>query len=283
MINIPRLTEILDLLLRRGLIHAGQRQDVLNRGADQARHILLDRRAEMRRLLGRHRVNYRVHEIELVASFRFKRADEADEALTEEVITRVVADHVGLPFVYLDPLRLDYKLVTESFGGPFAERHLVITLADPWDKDLFEGIVRAKNKTVRPVLAQKAQLIQVIVEFHGFRRSMRAAEVEYATDLPDLGNLEQLYEARGGAEVDSNDQPVVRAVWYLLNYAFDQRASDIHVEPKRGETWVRMRIDGVLHRIHRLPKVVHNAVLSRAPCRPRLAKKPASACLIPRS
>ena len=162
--------------------------------------------------------------------------------------------------MYLDPLRLDYKLVTESFGGPFAERHLVITLAetsdtitvavaDPWDKDLFEGIVRAKNKTVRPVLAQKAQLIQVIVEFHGFRRSMRAAEVEYATDLPDLGNLEQLYEARGGAEVDSNDQPVVRAVWYLLNYAFDQRASDIHVEPKRGETRVRMRIDGVLHRM----------------------------------
>ena len=274
MINIPRLTEILDLLLRRGLIHAGQRQDVLNRGADQARHILLDRRAEMRRLLGRHRVNYRVHEIELVASFRFKRADEPDETLTEEVITRVVADHVGLPFVYLDPLRLDYKLVTESFGGPFAERHLVITLAetsdaitvavaDPWDKDLFDGIVRAKNKAVRPVLAQKAQLIQVIVEFHGFRRSMRAAEVEYATDLPDLGNLEQLYESRGGAEVDSNDQPVVRAVWYLLNYAFDQRASDIHVEPKRAETWVRMRIDGVLHRIHRLPKVVHNAVLSR--------------------
>ena len=274
MINIPRLTEILDLLVRRGLIHAGQRQDVLNRGPDQARHILLDRRAEMRRLLGRHRVNYRVHEIELVASFRFKRHDEPDEPLNEEVITRVVADHVGVPFAYLDPLRLDYKLVTESFGGPFAERHLVITLAetadsitvavaDPWDKDLFEGIVRVKNKTVRPVLAQKSQLIQVIVEFHGFRRSMRAAEVEHASELPDIGNLEQLYDSRNGAEVDSNDQPVVRAVWYLLNYAFDQRASDIHIEPKRNETWVRMRIDGVLHRIHRLPKVVHSAVLSR--------------------
>ena len=90
MINIPRLTEILDLLVRRGLIHAGQRQDVLNRGPDQARHILLDRRAEMRRLLGRHRVTYRVHEIELVASFRFKRQDEPDEPLNEEVITRAV-------------------------------------------------------------------------------------------------------------------------------------------------------------------------------------------------
>ncbi len=275
MINIPRLTEILDLLVRRGLIHSGQRQDVLNRGQDQARHILLDRRAEMRRLLGRHRVTYRVHEIELVASFRFKRHDVPDEQLTEEIITRLVAEHVSLPFVYLDPLRLDFKLVTESFGGPFAERHLVITLAetadsvtiacvDPWDTELFEGIVRVKGKAVRPVLAQKSQIISVIVEFHGFRRSMRAAEVDYQSDLPDISNLEQLYEMRGGAgEVDANDQPVVRAVWYLLQYAFDQRASDIHIEPKRNESWVRMRIDGVLHRVHRLPKVVHPAIVSR--------------------
>ena len=275
MLDQRRLSDILDLLVRRGLLHSGQRQDVLNRGQDQARHILLDRRAEMRRLLGRHRVTYKVGEIETIASFRFKRVDVPDEVLSEETITRAVAEHVGLPFVYLDPLRLDYKLVTESFGGPFAERHLVITLAetptditvavaDPWDKELFDGIVRVKSKAVRPVMAQKSQLLQVIVEFHGFRRSMRAAEVEYQSDAPDLGNLEQLYEARGGnAEVDANDQPVVRAVWYLLNYAFEQRASDIHVEPKRNESWVRMRIDGVLHRIHRLPKIVHGAVVSR--------------------
>lgn len=280
-INVQRLTEILDLLVRRGLIHAGQRQDVLNRGADQARHILLDRRAEMRRLLGRHRVTYKVHEIELIASFRFKRHDVPEDLLTEELVTRLVAEHAGLPFAYLDPLRLDYKLVTESFGGPFAERHLVVTLAetadsvtiataDPWDKELFEGIVRVKGKSVRPVLAQKSQLLQVIIEFHGFRRSMRAAEVEYQSDLPDISNLEQLYEVRGVAEVDANDQPVVRAVWYLLNYAFEQRASDIHIEPKRNESWVRMRIDGVLHRVHRLPKVVHPAVLSRVKTLARL-------------
>jgi general secretion pathway protein E len=92
---------------------------------------------------------------------------------------------------------------------------------------------------------------------------MAAAEEEFRSELPDLGNLEQLYEQTDTGDLDANDQPIVRAVWYLLNYAFEQRASDIHLEPKRDEGWVRMRIDGVLHRVHRLPKVVLPALVSR--------------------
>jgi len=273
-INQKRLREILELLEAKGYLHSGQVADVLNRGRDQARHILLDKRAELRRLLGRQRVNYRVQEVELVASFRFHRADRDEEPVDEELITRAVAEAMQLPFVHLDPLSLNYKLVTESFGGPFAERHLVIALedtpelltlavADPWDQELLDSIARFKNKAVSPVMATKTEILQVIVEFHGFRRSMRAAEEEFRSDLPDLGNLEQLYRMKGAAELDATDQPVVQAVWYLLNYAFDNRASDIHIEPKREESLVRMRIDGVLHRIHRLPKLVHPAMISR--------------------
>lgn len=274
MIRTERLTEILDVLLARGLMHAGQRQDVLNRGRDQARHILLDKRAEMRRLLGRHRVAYRVSEVEVISSFRFRRADHTDEPLDEEAITKTLAEHFGLPYVHLDPLKLDFKLVTETFGGPFAERHLVIAIADepraltlavadPWDKDLLESIRRVTGKDVVPVLAQKSHILQVIVEFHGFRRSMRAAEKDFGDNLPDIGNLEQLYELADAGQLDAGDQPIVRAVWYLLNYALDHRASDIHLEPKREEAWVRMRIDGVLHVVHRLPRVVFPAMVSR--------------------
>jgi general secretion pathway protein E len=274
MIDRPRLEFILDALVKRKILHAGQHQDVLNRGVDQARHILLDKRAEMRRLLGRQRVAYRVHMSEVVASFRFPRQDGEEGIIDEELITRTLADEMGLPYVHLDPLQLDYKLVTESFGGPFAERNLIIAIdesrkaftvavADPWNDDLLVELARAKGKEIRPVLAQKQQILRVIVEFHGFRRSMRAAEDEFTSDLPDLGNLEQLYELTDVGEIDAGDQPVVRAIWYLLNYAFEQGASDIHLEPKRDEAWVRMRIDGVLHRVHRLPKVVHPAMVSR--------------------
>jgi general secretion pathway protein E len=273
-ITDKRLVEILDLLVARGLLRAGQKQDVLNRGRDQARHILLDKRAELRRLLGRQRVNYRVHEVELIASFRFHRADQPTELVDEEVVARAVAESLQLPFTHLDPLSLSYKLVTEAFGGPFAERHMVIALeetpdqltlamADPWDTELLESVARYKSKRIAPVVATKSEILRIIVEFHGFRRSMRAAEAEYRSDLPDLGNLEQLYAMKGAAELDATDQPVVQAVWYLLNYAYENRASDVHIEPKRDESLVRMRIDGVLHRIHRLPKVVHPAMISR--------------------
>ncbi len=275
MVDTERLTWILDQLTDAGMLHDGQRQDVLNRGRDQARHILLDKRAAMRRMLGRHRVAYRVTAIELIDSFRFIRHDQPGVRLDEETITEMVAEVLSVPFVHLDPLRLDYKLVTNAFGGPFAERHLIvavedtpealtIAMADPWDKELVESISRVKNKPIKVVVASKSEILGIIVEFHGFRRSMQAAEDDFASDFPDLGNLEQLYELEeGSGSLDANDKPIVRAVWYLLNYAFEQRASDIHLEPKRNEGWVRMRIDGVLHQIHRLPKVVLPAMISR--------------------
>jgi general secretion pathway protein E len=136
-------------------------------------------------------------------------------------------------------------------------------MAAPWDRAVLEQLAHLKQKTIRPVMAMKSVIIQVIAEFHGFRRSMKAAALEHQGTLPDLGNLEQLYEVKGINEIDATDQPVVQAVWYLLNYAFEQGASDLHVEPKRDESVVRVRIDGILHTIHRLPKVVHAAIVSR--------------------
>jgi len=268
-----RLVWILDLLVEREALHAGQRQDVLNRGREQSRHILLDKRAELRKLLGKQRVAYTVSEIEIVASFRF-RTPKDDVLVDERFISQTIAEKLEIPFRELDPLQLDFKVVTETFGGPFAERHLVIpieeskdqiiiAMAAPWDRSVLEQIAQYRKRGVQPVMAMKSAIMQVIAEFHGFRRSMQAAEAEHQTSLPDLGNLEQLYSSKGVNELDATDQPVVQAVWYILNYAFEQRASDIHIEPKRNDALVRLRIDGLLHTIHRLPKVVHPAIVSR--------------------
>ena len=278
MTNPSRLAWILDLLVQKKLIHKGQRTDVLNRGMEQERHIMLDKRAEMRRLLGKQRVSYTVSEIELIASFRFPafEADlpEGEPCVSERTITMAVAEELDLEYREIDALQLDYKLVTEAFGGPFAERHMIIAVdetpdelivgvADPWNKDVVEQVERFKGKAVRPVMAMKSAILQAIAEFHGFRRSMKAAAREFGDDLPDIGNLEQLYQLQSLHELDATDKPVVQAVWYILNYAFEHRASDIHVEPKRDESNVRLRIDGVLHTIHKLPKVVHPAMVSR--------------------
>ena len=269
-----RLAELLDMLIRHGKIHEGQKKDVLHRSIDQARHLLLDKRENMRRIMGRKRIIYALAEEELIESFRFRQADNPQELVNEDLIYRLLAEEMGLPFVVLDPLQLDYRLVTDSFGGPFAERHLIIAIDDspnaltvatarPFDQETLRGIERVKGKPIQPVVTTKKDLIRIIAEFHGFRRSMNAAEALYGQNQVDLSNLEQLHTLAINHDVDGAAQPVVQAVWYLLNYAFDNRVSDIHIEPKREESWVRMRIDGVLHRIHRLPKTVHSAMISR--------------------
>ncbi len=273
-INQRKIDEYLKYLVRRGIIHEGQATDVLNRSQEQARHVLLDKRNEIRRLMGRQRIAYSLSEIELIASFRFRRLDIPEDLVDEDCISRVVAEEKGLPYVVLDPLQLDYRLITDSFGGPFAERHLIVTIddqpetmtlamADPWNQELVQSIERIKGKRILPVASAKRNILQIIAEFHGFRSSMRAAELKFGSDRFDIGNLEQLHILGNGEGLDASDKPVVQAVEYLLNYALDNRVSDIHIEPKREEAIVRMRIDGVLHRVHRMPKVVHPAIISR--------------------
>ena len=161
-----------------------------------SRHVLLDKRAEMPACWASTGSAYQVSEIELVANFRFKRGD-GDGPVDEELITKVVARELGLPYAHLDPLQLDYKLVTETFGGPFAERHLVIALENtprcsgspvpgPGTPSCWRALADpVMGSPSEAVMAQKAHAAGVIVrEFHGFLRSMRAAEVEFAASCP---------------------------------------------------------------------------------------------------
>ncbi|MBT7086926.1 MAG: type II/IV secretion system protein, partial [Desulfobacterales bacterium] len=116
---------------------------------------------------------------------------------------------------------------------------------------------------VKTVVSPKTEIIKLIEEFFGFKRSIAAAENEFDTPSVDLGNLEQYVELKSADELPSNDLHIVNAVNHLFIYAFDQRASDIHIEPKRDVSLVRMRIDGVLHTVYKLPKKVHFAIISR--------------------
>ncbi len=274
MASVGTLGRICDLLVAEGLLHEGQKRDVLVRYSVQEKRILFRRRPELRKALGHRRVPYEVGEIEIIAAFRFVIPGTDGDVLTEERVTQVVARDLGIPFVLPDPLKLDYRLVTETFHGAFAERHLVIPLrkdansldvavANPFDRDLIDSIERFTGLPVVVHVAPKSLLLKTIVEYHGFKKSVDHAADMFKGELIDLGNLEQLTRVKKVDEIDASDKPVVQAVWYLFHYAFDQRASDIHIEPKREYSAIRLRIDGVLHRIHMLPKQVHPAVISR--------------------
>ncbi|MBM4360914.1 MAG: type II/IV secretion system protein, partial [Deltaproteobacteria bacterium] len=112
------------------------------------------------------------------------------------------------------------------------------------------------------VIASRGDIQRLITEFYGFRRSVKSAEDKLSTGV-DIGNLEQLVRMKTANEIEASDEHVVHAVEYLMSYAFQQRASDIHIEPKRDEAVVRFRIDGSLHEVNRIPPIVHKAIVNR--------------------
>ena len=192
----------------------------------------------------------------------------------EAIIMAQVAREIGIPFVSIDPLKLDLKSVTSFIPRSFALKHLVVPLgvqngkltiacADPFDREAIDDIARAAQLQVQPVLSTRSDIVKLINDFFGFRHSIEQAETQFESSLIDLGNLEQFVRLKTTDEQASTDRHIVNAVNYLFTYAFDQRASDIHIEPKREDSLVRMRIDGVLHTIYRMPKAVHPAVVSR--------------------
>jgi len=212
--------------------------------------------------------------IDAIVVLHISRKDIPSRLIDEDAIYPLVSQELGLPYVKIDPLKLDLKSVTSVIPRSFALKHLVVPLgvqngkltiacADPFDREAIDDIARAAQLQVQPVISTRSDIVKLINDFFGFRHSIEQAETQFESSLIDLGNLEQFVRLKTTDEQASTDRHIVNAVNYLFTYAFDQRASDIHIEPKREDSLVRMRIDGVLHTIYRMPKAVHPAVVSR--------------------
>jgi general secretion pathway protein E len=219
--------------------------------------------------------------VDVLASMGLKLGKGADGRLNEEDIMRMVAADLGMTFKKIDPLKLDLELVTQTIPKSFALKHMVlpvdssleaITVAvyDPFNRQVLEDIERVTKKRVEALISTKSDIVKTISEFYGFKSSIVAADTQLSRPLVDLGNLEQLTHLQATEEISSSDQHITNAVDHLFNYGFDQRASDVHIEPKREQTIVRLRIDGLLHTIYRIPKSVHPAIISRIKALARL-------------
>ncbi|OGQ98938.1 MAG: type II secretion system protein E [Deltaproteobacteria bacterium RIFOXYD12_FULL_55_16] len=264
---------LLDLLQQNRLLTTEQRSFVESRKAQQRQFLLRQHSARRKTDTDKEREDS-LNFVDIIASFNLELSAKKGQLLTEELIVRAVAKDLGLPFKKLDPLELDLKIVTKTIPRIFAFRHLLLPFAmsngvlevaicNPENKTVLAEIERANQLTVKPYLATKSDIRKTLAEFFGFQSSITAAESHLARPLVDLGNLEQYVRISSTEEAASSDQHVTSAVDHMFNYAFEQRASDIHIEPKRDQALVRLRIDGVLHTIYKLPKVVHAAVVSR--------------------
>jgi general secretion pathway protein E len=194
---------------------------------------------------------------------------------TEVQVAQALAAQAGLPYVKINPLDLDLDVVTKAIAGPFARRHGMVAIAksadritiavhDPFAPFPFEDVKRVTGLEVDRVVATRSDVEAVNRGFYDLKSSLQNAEkqlTESRISTVDLGNQEFLSKA--AADLDPAAAPVVKALDHILGYAFEQRASDIHFEPKRNLTLVRLRIDGVLHDVHVIPKIVYEAVVSR--------------------
>jgi len=179
----------------------------------------------------------------------------------------------GLDVVDIDPLKVDVEKVTAVMSQAFAERHgilaveahkvgVVIAAGIPDDSSWRSGLEQVLRRPIRLVLANPADIRRYQKEFYNLSRSVRGAHGEQAKRF-EVDNLEQLVELGKSGELDANDRHIVSIVDWLLQYAFDQRASDIHIEPRRDVGKVRFRIDGMLHTVYEFPAAVTAAVISR--------------------
>jgi general secretion pathway protein E len=270
--TITRLTTelLIEILTKAGNITPEQAREIRIKQDVQRMKVLKARGETLHR--GRMHIEDEVSAIEVAASLELEMQGKPGSMLTEDVITEAVAKHAGLPFRKIDPLKLNPEVVTQVLSRAFARRtasvplerdedKLTVAVADPYNLEVVENIERM-GYTVSRVVSPKTDILKIITEFYGFRSSVSAAAKEMSSGI-DLGNLEQFVKMKSVSEIEATDKHIVNAVEFLFRYAFDQRASDIHVEPKRDASLVRLRIDGMLNTIHQTPKAVHPAFVSR--------------------
>ena len=217
----------------------------------------------------------RRHPFVQIADLGLQTSGNSREPLSLEAVTRLCADACGIPYFRIDPLKTEVEAVTSLLSQAYATRfdflpvvvnarEVTIATADPFSDEWENEVARVLNRKVVRVLANPKDIERYRREFYGVSLSISGASNKSAqNDASIVSNFEQLTELGKVGEPDANDRHIVHLVDWLLQYAFDQRASDIHIEPRREQSNIRFRIDGVLHLIHQLPTAVIGAITSR--------------------
>ncbi|WP_041524220.1 GspE/PulE family protein [Gilvimarinus agarilyticus] len=220
----------------------------------------------------RNRQQAAMHPLAYIASQSVEDLTRPNKLLDGETLTHWLAERAGLPVVHIDPLKIDVSQVTSVVSYAFAKRHsilcvdvtpdeVVIACAQPFVAGWEPQVEHVARRQVRRVFANPADIDRFSIEFYTLARSVSGASG--GPGGSGATNFEQLVELKTLGDPDADDKHVVNIVDWLLQYAYDQRASDIHIEPRREVARIRFRIDGVLHDVYELPASVAMAVTSR--------------------
>nr|WP_315496648.1 ATPase, T2SS/T4P/T4SS family [uncultured Rhodoferax sp.] len=211
------------------------------------------------------------HPLVRLASVSMRRASD-QKPLDMEMLTQWLALRAGLDYLRIDPLKVDVGKVADAMSAAYAERHkilpvvvtpseITVATAEPFITDWVAEVERQSRRSVKRVVASPQEITRYTAEFYALAKSVRAASKNGANNGASFEQLVEL--GKSNKQLDANDQGVVQVVDWLWQYAFDQRASDIHLEPRREQGVIRFRIDGVLHPVYQMPMGVLNAMTAR--------------------
>ncbi|MCQ4346476.1 GspE/PulE family protein [Pseudomonas stutzeri] len=214
------------------------------------------------------------HPLEFLAAQQLDDRAHPGRKLDLETLTQWLAELAGQPYLRIDPLKIDVAAVTPLMSHAFAQRHKILAVAvdaesvtiasaQPFVGSWEANLTHVLKRSIRRVVANPADLQRFTQEFYRLARSVSGASAS-EQKISGVGNFEQLLSlGAADGEPDANDAHIVTIVDWLFQYAFQQRASDIHIEPRREQGTVRFRIDGVLHNVYQFPAQVTMAIVSR--------------------
>ena len=215
------------------------------------------------------------HPFTIIAAQNWKSQQAPNHVLNADSLAEWMARRTGLEYFHIDPLKIDFTGLTEIMSNEYAARfgilpvqltktEVVIATSEPFLRDWESVIRQLTRREVRRVISAPEDINRYLVEFFNLARSVKKAAQSKHQDKSSQASFEQLVEmGKSNRQLDANDQHIVHIVDWLWQYAFEQRASDIHIEPRRDIGIVRFRIDGVLHQVYQIPMPVMTAMTSR--------------------
>jgi general secretion pathway protein E len=235
--------------------------------------MVVDDNATMLRALAVGDAYTKKNALEVIADRNWTNPNNS-KLLTLDVLTEWLAARVDLPYFRIDPLKIEVTKITEVMSYAYAERYNVLAVkvepdsitvatAEPFDREWEAELSRLNKKEFKFVICNPDDIRHYLVEFYTVAKSVIGAKQKPGQATGNLQNLESLMELGRSGKLDANDQHVVNIVDWLLQYAFEQRASDIHLEPRRDMSNVRFRIDGIMQDVYQIPTTVMAAVSSR--------------------
>jgi general secretion pathway protein E len=215
-----------------------------------------------------------IHPLVVVSEQKWRDPRSPKKTLHVEVLTQWLADKAKLPYMHIDPFKIDFATVTKVMSNAYAtrfkilpievtQREVTIATCEPYVREWEPQLQQMLRKEIKRVVANPIDITSYIVEFYNLARSVKSATAQDKGAGSEIANFEQLVQLGRAGKLDANDQHIVHICDWLLQYAFEQRASDIHIEPRREAGNVRFRIDGVMHQVYQIPTPVMAAMVSR--------------------